>query len=128
MDYDVSKMTQAELDKLLASEDPNRMIWRSAKAERERRQSEEEKKRHDEISERLSRIDGRLVAVENSAKKPESKTWAFWLAVIAIIVGLAGVVIAVLSWQRPVPTPNVSAQVSPAHSAPLPPPVSPRPH
>jgi hypothetical protein len=60
----------------------------------------------------LDSIDSRLVSVESAAKKPESETWAFRLSVVAIIIGLAGVAIAVLSWRRPVLAPSVLAPVS----------------
>lgn len=44
----------------------------------------------------LQRIENRLVAVEAHAKKPETKTWAFWISVAALIIGAAGLVIALL--------------------------------
>jgi len=40
------------------------------------------------LDDQVTKIAGRLAVMEGNAKKPDYKTWTFWLAVFAIIIAL----------------------------------------
>jgi hypothetical protein len=65
------------------------------------REASKESDRHNKIHGKLSEIEERLVAVEDTAKRPEHKTWAFRFGVIGILIALLALIVSWVAWQRP---------------------------
>jgi len=66
------------------------------------------------LNDHATRLDARVANIEGVAKRPEYKTFAFWIGLIGILLASLAIIIAWLAWQRPV---AVAVDHPPAASA-----------
>jgi hypothetical protein len=84
----LESLPDAEIGNLIHGQVMNEPRRLAAIQIRDERYAKAQKQMHQDIEDRLSGIDGRLISVEAFAKKPETRSLGFWIAVIALIVAV----------------------------------------
>jgi hypothetical protein len=96
---------------------PNTAEGTASKAELDRRNMVGSKAHHEHVTELLGSMKHELKGIHGHAKRPEYKSFSFWLAVLGVMVAILAFLRDSFDWKFPFPSQKANATTPQQHDA-----------